>query len=190
MKIGVDIDDVLVECQQAFLAWLKKEKDLHFDFESLTDYYIQDWLDADEQVAQDYLDEFYTSGAFSSLPFLPQAKQALETLQKSHDVVLITSRGPSLADTTRRFFEDSFDEWNLPIFHSGDVVEGNKKKADICLDEGVEIMVEDNGHFAQEIAQKNITVFLIDKPWNRECPLHEHIRRVHHWEEILEEFIP
>ena len=57
-------------------------------------------------------------------------------------------------------------------------------KAEICSELGIKVILEDSGETAIECAQKNISVILFDKPWNK---IHKHkkIVRVKEWQEAM-----
>jgi uncharacterized HAD superfamily protein len=61
----------------------------------------------------------------------------------------------------------------------------SREKCEICLEKNIDIMIEDNLHYALQNANKNITTYLIDRPWNQDGQLPELIKRVYSWNEIL-----
>jgi len=58
------------------------------------------------------------------------------------------------------------------------------KKSIICQNLWVDIMIEDNPEYAQDVASCGIKTYLIEKPWNKNCKLVENIIKVKSWEEI------
>lgn len=58
-------------------------------------------------------------------------------------------------------------------------------KAEICLAEGIPILIEDHKDYSLSCAEKGIKVILFDKPWNRDFE-HDNITRVAGWNEALD----
>jgi len=61
-----------------------------------------------------------------------------------------------------------------------------KKKSNICIELGVELLIEDSLDYAFECSSEKIKVLLLDKPWNKADKLPAGVTRVHSWREIIE----
>jgi len=60
-----------------------------------------------------------------------------------------------------------------------------KSKADLCKEQKIYHMVEDNMDYAFELAQNGVKTFLLEKPWNKERKeQHKNLIRVKNWDEI------
>ncbi len=76
-----------------------------------------------------------------------------------------------------------------PVFYIGEYQNKNGKKvtkADICLREGIECIIEDNGKYATECVEKGIRAYLFNRPWNTNF-LDPRLVRIESWREILED---
>ena len=56
-----------------------------------------------------------------------------------------------------------------------------KEKAPICLEEKIDLFIDDSIHNCIEVANKNIPVLLFDASFNKKCTL---FKRVFSWKEI------
>ena len=64
--------------------------------------------------------------------------------------------------------------------------EKHREKSEICIDEWIEIMIEDNYDYAIDLAKAWIVTYLLEKPWNNHHEeYHDNIIRVKSWEEIV-----
>jgi len=61
-----------------------------------------------------------------------------------------------------------------------------KTKGEICKELGIDFMIEDSVEHSEICAKEGIKVFLLNKPWNKNCIDHENIIRVKSWNEILD----
>ena len=60
-----------------------------------------------------------------------------------------------------------------------------KTKSQICIENNIEHMVEDNIDYALDLANNWIKTFLIEKPWNSSREeVHPNMIRVKSWDEI------
>jgi uncharacterized protein len=112
--------------------------------------------------------------------------EGLDLLDKNHELIFITSRHISNKEQTHAFFKKYFPNKEFKIIFSGDAWGNAKSKAEICVEEGCDLMIEDNHKYALSCAEKGIKSILIEKPWNKEKEDNENIIRVKDWKEILE----
>ncbi len=113
----------------------------------------------------------------------------MDILKKDNILRIITSRPYKIHDQTLswldRYFPDKFEE----IHFTNDWVMGKnarKRKKDVCLEYKIDIMIEDSLAYANECAEKNINVILIDTPWNQSGEINKNIKRVKSWKNIVD----
>ena len=56
-----------------------------------------------------------------------------------------------------------------------------KEKATRCIENGIDVMIDDLAEICRECFQNNITTLIMDRPFNRD---EKEITRVHNWKEI------
>lgn len=188
LKIGIDIDEVVVETIKPFLNFFNNERKTNFKFEDFKSYNWWEILPITKEEAFS-LSDFFFESHFEDIPFVEGAKEFIEKISESLEIVFITSRREKIKQKTRDFLKDNFFGLGYSLFFSSEWdKESEKDKGDICVGEGIGILVEDNGEHSLNYAERGIKVLLFDKPWNQKIE-HENIIRVYSWKEIYEEII-
>ena len=187
MTIGIDLDDVLLDFNNGFLAY---NKDAYGICKTRNDIYTYDiekvWDCSREEIMKRVFD-FYKTEAHARIPTVPGSSEAIRELAKNHTLHIVTSRHNSIADITRSWIERHFPGLFKEIHFSNgfSTDEGKKRgKADICRELGIEYFIDDALENARPIAAAGIPVLLLDTPWNQEETASP-IRRVHSWPEIV-----
>lgn len=186
MKIGVDIDDVIVNFNKGFLDFYNAKFNTNFCLEDLHTWRLDKALGISLDKAVLHVEEFFNSENFHQMIFLENAKESLQDLLDFHEIFFITARQKEVKEQTEKFFESHFPEkdYNL-LFSGGEVWSEGKSKDEICEELKIPLLIEDRKEYAFNAAQKGIKVLLLDKPWNQGVE-HENIMRVNDWKEILE----
>ncbi len=186
MKIGIDIDEVVVEFMKGYLNFHNKKHNTCYKLNDITNYHL--WKcgfhkNKEESVRE--VVEFSDSDYFNSLSLVKGAKSSLKKLFEIYKSYFITSRSEDIKEKTKNFFYLNFPKNKYEFVFSGEIY-GGKTKSEICSEFGIQIMVEDNADYAFDCAEKGIKTFLLDKPWNKNCEEHEKIVKVNNWNEVLE----
>ena len=185
MKIGIDIDDVVVEFVKGYLKMYEKTYGQKFVFEDLKSYNFGYLLDFSKEEEYESVNKFFETKDFENLDLIEGAKEAIYEISKENEIFFITSRPSFTNSKTKVFLKKYFSEISFELIHSGGFHLQGKHKEEICLDREIKIMIEDHYDFALKCAEKGIRVFLLDKPWNQSQEEHENIMRVKNWNEIL-----
>ncbi len=185
MKIGIDIDEVVVEFMKDYLEFHNQKKGTEYKYENIFTYRFEDFSKLPKEEVRELVLSFSGGEKFDNLEFVKDAKENIFKLEKKNKIFFITSRHPITKQSTLDFFERNFPKNNFTIHFSGENWEGSKSKGEICLEFGVDLIIEDNEDYALECAEKGIKTFLIDRPWNQNCVGHENITKVKDWEELM-----
>jgi uncharacterized HAD superfamily protein len=187
MNIGIDIDDTIVEYMKGYLEFYNKKKGTNFILDDVFSYSQVEVMKIPGEEAKQLIFEFGESEKFMDLDFFPGAKDSISSLENGeHKIFFITSRPEREREKTKKFLEKNFPKNNFELHLSGERWGKLKSKGEICEELCVEVMVEDNEHYALDCAKRGIKTFLVDRPWNKEYEKHENIIRVENWEEIME----
>ncbi len=181
MKLGIDVDNVVVDLHKGFFDFYNSNFSPPMNFNAFEDYYLRTFLELTKEEELALWNEYHDSAFFDKVPFIEGARDAIEFLRRENELFFITARHSSWKEKTNRFFRDNFGEVN--IIFSGDVYGGQSKDV-ICSNLGVNILIEDHKEHSKEYAEKGIKILLLDKPWNKGVE-HENITRVYTWQEIL-----
>jgi len=186
MKIGIDIDEVVVEYVKRFLELCETNLNQKFSIAEISNFNMEEVLGISKEEADKIAKEFNDCQLFKELDFVEGAKESISILSKDNELFFITSRPSSIIEGTRDFLNKHLKVVDFEIYHSLGFRDGEgKTKADICKERGIKILIEDRRKYALDCAENGIKVFLMDKPWNQNCG-HENIIRVKNWKEILE----
>lgn len=184
-RIGIDIDDVIVHLVKHFYDFYnqKFKKDLnvenHFEYDFMGPFSIS----AEEAIS--LIKEFYFTEYFDNLDLIEGSVDSIYELSKDYELFFITSRHLDIKDKNENFLKKLFPNLKYEVIYSGKFWQEAKSKAEICVDLGISIIIEDNQKYSLECAEAGINVFLLDKPWNKYGE-HENITRVKNWKEIME----
>ena len=187
MRIAIDIDDVIVEFVRGYLEFYNKIHDTRFKIEEMYSYNLEYPLNTTEEKVIEIMFEFFETSAFDNLEFVEGVGELVSELSKNHEVFFITARSPRIKEKTRSFLEKHFPDISMNILHSGDYYGERKTKAEICLDQGIKFLMEDNKIYALDCAKKGVKVFLLEKPWNKNHEEHPNIIKISHLKEVLEQ---
>ncbi len=186
MKIGIDIDEVVVEYLRSFLEFVKVKLGRTAKLEEFKDYVFTEPLGLEFDEAKSLVREHVSlPKTLVNLSLVDGARDSIFLLSKKNDLFFITSRHPQDKTQTIDFFELHFPGNKFEIHFSGEAWKdtGNKSKAELCKELGVEVLLEDNKKYALSCAEKGIKVILFDKPWNKDLPKDKNLFRVKNWKE-------
>ncbi len=184
MKIGIYVDNVVVNLNKGFCEFYNSNFGGNLcveDFEK--NYYLKDLMGISEEEELKLWTNYHDSQIFDEMEFIEGCKEAVSFLEEGHELFFITARHLSWKEKTEKLFAEHFGDVNL-IF-SGDLY-GGKSKDEICLENGIGLLIEDHREHSLSYADRGIKILLMDKPWNGGIE-HENLIRVNDWKEILRE---
>jgi uncharacterized HAD superfamily protein len=185
MKVGIDIDEVVVEFVRHFLKIHKDKTGEDFDYNSVNSYNLWEPLNISKEKAFSYFYAFEEYGFHDNPNFIQFSKEAINEISSKMEIFFLTARSNKLKAKTKNFLIKTFKNKEINIFHSGDSFKnGNKSKAELCNEIGISLLIEDQKDIAENCANNGIKVLLFDKPWNKEIE-HKNIIKVSGWKEAL-----
>jgi uncharacterized HAD superfamily protein len=183
MKIGIDIDEVVVKYVDGYLKVFQEEYGRAVSFEDVFSSNFGEVLRISKEEDEKLHKVFGESMDFDDIELIEGAKEAVINLSKAHEVTFITFRPLRLKEKTKFFLEKIFPDNSFNVFYAKEFPNGSKAK--VCKSLGINLMIEDHAPAAFECADNGIKVFLMDKPWNRNYNHNPNITRVKNWQEIL-----
>ena len=187
MKIGIDIDEVVVECAKHFLTIHKDKTGVDFACDSLFSYNLWEPVNITKEEALKYFEEFGERGVYTNPVLISFAREAIDALFVGNKIIFITSRPEKVRKETEALLTKIFKGRDFGVFYSGDFHKGgNKLKSEICLENNCSFLLEDQASIAEDCAKKGIKVILFDKPWNQKGGSHKNIYRVSDWKGVLD----
>jgi uncharacterized protein len=185
IKIGIDIDDVLIHSLESFLYFFNKKYNTDIKkTECVSNKRFHECLNISKEKLLLLYSEYEKLEMPMEVRKIEGAEKALNKIKTECDFILITARPKKIKKKTYEILNKHYPEHNFKVFFTKDNLE-KKGKGEICIREGVSLMIDDDWKNALDCAKKEIKVFLLDNPWNRGV-VHENIIRVYSWDEILE----
>ena len=193
--IWVDLDDVLAELLDHCLEYhnyqinwksISREKVLDYYISRMKNYKIEskiviDWF---RKATLDDIWKYKIQPVKWAIEWLKKLKE------KWYKLKIVTARNEEIIwEYTKNWIEKYYPNIFEEIIFANHFSKNHKSKADICKEHGIEIMIEDNPDYAQELAQNWVKTFLLEKPWNKgKCINNKNIICVKSWREIVEKF--
>lgn len=195
MLVALDLDEVLGDSMQAFVAFHNQHYETDLKLNDFYTYQFEDILNVSPEVGQERIKQYYKSRYFAEILPVSGAVEGVEELSKYHDLVVVTARHLLIEQQTRAWLNNYFGSRLSKVYFAQSYhrVEGGAKKSEICKELGAELIVEDCHEYAIECAPVLNQVLLIDRPWNQSKPedinlkepASSKIKRVHNWDEIV-----
>ncbi len=186
--LGVDLDDVVIDCNAALCRWHNQRYGTSYERKDIVSYELAKiWRCTPEESIERCL-RFYHTDEHHTAASVQGAIAGLQELRKQNTLVAVTSRPESVRDLTlawlRKQGAEVFDAMHF-LGHYHEPVEKRISKAEVCKQVGVALFIEDSFAHATAIACVGIPVLLLDSPWNQGA-IPELVTRVFSWEEILD----
>ncbi|MBO5478844.1 MAG: hypothetical protein J6A04_03935 [Clostridia bacterium] len=182
MKIGIDIDGVIYNTENAFRykAELYDLLELHKNGTVNNEFWAQsryDWTD--EQ--QKELKRKYFVKLSKEANLMPGAKEVINLLKKdAHEVVIVTARGGEMKEM-RSVMEKKLQEENLTFLKYYWAVED---KAEICKKESIDVMIDDSPIICKVLAKNKIKTLYFRDVNREKLEENEYLKEVNNWGEI------
>lgn len=185
MIIGIDIDNTITHTTEMIMHYARifgEERGLN-TVPDLRYYYLEDALGWDKKTAQEFLDH-YLNRIYREMQPKDQAIEVIRELKREHELILITSRNrqfPRVEEVTVHWLERNRVLYDRLILNTTSNMHFFSKLA-ICLENEVEVMIEDHYDLVSEISPV-LPVIMFDYPYNRHLS-NDNIIRVRHWNEV------
>ena len=188
MKIGIDIDNVISNFNEELLKeYLKHDKELRNSgiVNKNADYIRRgmfDWTEDEEK-------SFYRDNIeriVKQLKVKDGAKEYIDKLKEDrHSIYIITGRDngeySDPYNMTKEWLDNNFIYYDKLILTNA-YKNDKHGKTEKCLENNIDIMIDDSVHICQDCIDNNITTLLMDTPYNKQV----NIPRVHTWKELYE----
>lgn len=185
MKIGIDFDDILIDCNESVARYHNRVYGTSYKRGDMTTWHLHDiWMCSKEEAIRRVYEWYDSEEHLETLP-IKGAIEAIAELSRFYELYIITSRPESAKNVTEilinRYFGDNFSGLHFTS-HFESI--GRRTKSEVCLELGTPILIEDSPVHAEEVANNGIIVLLLDAPWNKDLSL-GNVFRVFSWKEII-----
>jgi len=168
-NIGVDLDDVLLDFNGAFIEFHNTNYGTNQKRENVTSFYLEKvWNISIEEIYK-RLNDFYHSDHHKNAKPVEGAIEGIRELSKHHTIHIITASPEEMrkeiSDWLQTHFQDHIHAIHFVRKTAFDTNIINKKI--ICQELGIEIFIDDALHNAEDVSSLGIPVLLLDTPWNQ-----------------------
>jgi uncharacterized HAD superfamily protein len=186
MKIAIDIDDTLVKnCESLINTFNKKfGKNLRVE-ENTSDKRFHEFLGITKEELLDFYKEHDEIVSCEEIIPLEGANHFLGQLKEKHHLFLVTSRPENVRADTHLMIDRHFPNHGIQIIFVNSFNGKKISKGEFCKQEGISLMIDDDYKNALSCVENNVSVLLLDKPWNKGIE-HKLITRVYSWQEIFD----
>ena len=182
MKIGLDIDGVILDSENVFRAsaelydLLELHKNGVVNPKGFRNSERYDW-NANE--TSGFREKFIELTKKSMI--MPNAKEVLQLLKKDgHELIIITARGLTIKGM-KEAGEERLNDFNLTFNKYFWCVED---KTAICKQESIDIMIDDKSSICNDTAQNKIKTLYFRDVNREKLGENEYLKEVHNWGEI------
>lgn len=189
MKIGIDIDDTTVVTIKSMIKYgnifneeVLKRPLVNFNFGEIKDrYYMNALFGWSEETKFEFFDMYYKNVLEDCEP-LPNASKVITKLkEEGNEIFFISSRITTIKGcNAEQITIDSFNKNKIPF---DKVIIGAYNKLEYCLNNNIEVFVDDSLEVLQELSKHGIRCYLMTSPINSKLDTGD-IMRVQTWDEI------
>lgn len=189
MKIGIDIDDTTVVTIKSMIKYgnifneeVLKRPPVNFNFGEIKDrYYMNALFGWSEETKFEFFDLYYKNVLEDCEP-LPNASKVITKLkEEGNEIFFISSRITTIKGcNAEQITIDSFNKNKIPF---DKVIIGAYNKLEYCLNNNIEVFVDDSLEVLQELSKHGIRCYLMTSPINSKLDTGD-IMRVQTWDEI------
>ncbi len=186
LRIGVDVDDVLVESLPAYLEAFRSYFGRDVKIEDAAWEIFARYPDISAGEMWRFFAKLDETGFLATRPVYPEAAAAMQALAGAgHRLVVVTGRLLAHRDHTQHLLEsagiaDLFDDL---VHRDGEVAAAYKPR--VVRERRLDLLIEDELHVAAAAALVPVPVLLFDRPWNQGAPP-EGVTRVTSWADVLQ----
>ncbi|MFH1801834.1 MAG: hypothetical protein ABH864_00095 [archaeon] len=189
MKIGIDLDGVVVDLVTPLLNYYNKKNGTSFVYRQINHHDFWVLLGLSRQDGVQSVDEFMEDTSFDVVKPQEGAIEAIKELGEEHELVVVTSRPELYVEKTLEWIDHYLSGvFDRAVFtHEYPAVAGVVRKGEICKAEKVDVMVEDFDRNLLGCAKFCKKVLLFDQPWNQKSQLPENGIRIKSWDDVLKQ---
>ena len=185
MRIGVDIDNVLSNFNEVLLNdYIRHDKELGNSGIIKDDVYIRDMFNWSKDEEQQYYHDNIERLANLFEPIKDCSKYIKELRDNGHYICIISGRDngeySDPYNMTTKWLEKYGIQYDKIILTNA---YNHQEKADICIENNIDIMIDDSTNVCEKCYENNIKPLLFGTDYNK----HEtRYKRVNNWKEIFD----
>lgn len=192
IPIGVDADDCLIPTIEHLLLYYNHIKNTKITIEHCTSYNLESLLGISQQEWRKFESDFYSTTFNSSMELHSGVRAFINLMREQFEFHIITARSIQhqshfMYTLGQHFHAKDFAKVHMIGGH-GNPWETKKEKWQVCKEEGIAILIDDNCHHVNRAGENGIKAYLIEKPWNRHIEVHGTVTRVKDFNDLYTQF--
>ena len=185
MRLGIDIDNVLSNFNDVLLKdYLEYDKELRNNGIINKDVYIRKMFDWSEDEEKNYYKNNIERIAQDFTPIKDCSKYIKELRNAGHSIYIISGRDNgeysdpyTMTIEWLKKYDIEYDKLILTDAYK------HQEKADYCIENNIDIMIDDSIHVCEKCAENNIECILFETPYNKK---ENRFNKVSNWQELYE----
>mgnify|MGYP003965793643 CR=1 FL=1 len=191
MLIGYDVDETLTQFVPDFLRWHNLKYNTCLELEDLNDFDMSKKLGCSRGECVERIFEFYDNPFMDKLLPVSGAVDAVAHLGLKHKGVAVTSRTKFLREITQNSIDKYFYNSVSGLYLTGEWTgNGGKTKAEICVELGVDVLVDDRPKYCYDVIERGIDAILFNLDgkygWIESNVEMEGLYHAQNWNEIID----
>ena len=186
MKVGIDIDGVLIDFEErlrysvSMFDYTQRKNSLKKVNDS---YWIQEqygWSKEQwEKFSKKYLIQLTKESCLK-----PGAEEVLKLLkEEGNELIIISARGTEFEEMIT-LVKEKINKYNIKF---DKLYWKLTDKLSICLDENIDIMIDDNPMTCEKLSKNCIKTFYFRNIYGKQLEENNYLKEVHNWAEIYKE---
>jgi uncharacterized HAD superfamily protein len=185
LRIGIDLDDVLVESLPEYLRrFCRRFGHTLCDQDAAWEIFRR-FPEIPAAEMWEFYGELEATDFLATRPAYADAVRGVRDLAaRGHELYVVSGRLlEHLGHTRRLLARDGLLPAFRELVHRGGTEAAVDYKPRVIRERGLDLLIDDEPHVAAAVAAIPVPVLLPDRPWNRR-PLAPGVVRVHTWDEI------
>ncbi len=197
MRIGIDIDDTMVEFARKFVEFHNEKYGTNVAYEDLHTYYFMEPFNISVQTAVDRVFEFFNSNYAKNIKPIEGVSDGISWLKQSgHNLFVITSRPDCFESISIKWFDGNIEGGSKAfdsIHHVASCDQDSEKylkvdhrsKESVIKDLSLDVYIDDHHKKLAGISEMGVITILFTRTWNKDKELLPNMYRADSWNDIV-----
>lgn len=182
MKIGIDIDGVIMNTENAFRykAELYDLLELHKNGQVNNEFWAQNRYDWTEEEQKELKFKYFIELS-KEASLMPGSKEVIRLLGKDgHELVIITARGNELKQM-RIVMEEKLQKEGISF---SKYYWATRNKVEVCQKEKIDVMIDDSPVICKKLKENQIKTLYFRDVNREKLEENEYLKEVNNWGEV------
>ncbi len=167
MRIGIDFDDVIFDCNGSLQLWHNRRYGTDIVPSAITAWNLHELWGCSREEAEARIDAWYVSSEHEHGVPVRGAIDALRELAQSHELYIITSRPVRVKKQTEAWLHTYAPGLFAGVHFADSGTSNVATKGDTCRALAIALFIDDALHNAIDVSNAGVSTLLFDAPWNQ-----------------------